>query len=108
LTPVKHAPINTRNLRCFPTGLHDPCDVGGIVTAALVDLYGQGAPGTAGVMNSPTSTRTGAPVVTIGQTHILPASCVMETELSIAETIGCLSQMGLEARKLYNSDAQQA
>jgi uncharacterized membrane protein len=49
-----------------------------------------------------------SPVVTIGQTHILPASCVMETELSMAETIGCLSQMGLEACKLYGSDAQQA
>lgn len=40
-------------------------------------------------------------VVTIGQVRILPASRVTKMELSMAETIGCLSQMGLEAGKMY-------
>lgn len=42
-----------------------------------------------------------SPMVTIGQLHILSASHVTETDLSMAETIGCLSQMGLESRKLF-------
>lgn len=45
-----------------------------------------------------------SPMVTLGQLYILSASRVTETELSMAETIGCLSQMGLESRKLYASD----
>jgi uncharacterized membrane protein len=45
-----------------------------------------------------------SPMVTIGQLHILSASRVTETQLSMAETIGCLSQMGLESRKLFASD----
>lgn len=45
-----------------------------------------------------------SPVVTVGQLHILPRTHIKETELSMVETIGCLSQMGLEANKLY-SDA---
>ncbi len=49
-----------------------------------------------------------SPMVTIGQVHILPASRVTETDLSMTETIGCLSQMGLEARKLYSHDSAQA
>jgi hypothetical protein len=40
-------------------------------------------------------------VVTIGQVRILPASRVTKMELSMAVTIGCLSQMGLEAGKMY-------
>jgi len=47
-----------------------------------------------------------SPVVTIGQLHILPGSLVTEMELSMTETIGCLSQMGMEARKLYGGDAR--
>jgi len=49
-----------------------------------------------------------SPLVTIGQMHILPESRVTEMEISMVETIGCLSQMGLEARKLYSSDTTQA
>ena len=45
-----------------------------------------------------------SPMVTLGQLYILSASRVTETELSMAETIGCLSQMGLESRKLYGGD----
>ncbi|MEN8206647.1 MAG: DUF502 domain-containing protein [Pseudomonadota bacterium] len=48
-----------------------------------------------------------SPVVTLGQLHILPAARVMKMELSMVETIGCLSQMGLEARKLYGGDDEQ-
>jgi len=48
-----------------------------------------------------------SPMVTIGQVHILPASRVTETALSMSETIDCLSQMGLEARKLYSHDSRQ-
>lgn len=40
-------------------------------------------------------------VVTIGQVRILPASRVTKMDLSMAVTIGCLSQMGLEAGKMY-------
>lgn len=43
-----------------------------------------------------------SPVVTVGQLHILPGTHIKETELSMVETIGCLSQMGLEANKLYS------
>ena len=46
-----------------------------------------------------------SPMVTIGQLHILAASRVTETDLSMAETIGCLSQMGLESRKLFGGDS---
>lgn len=49
-----------------------------------------------------------SPMVTIGQVHILPASRVTEKALSMTETIGCLSQMGLEAGKLYSHDSEQA
>jgi len=42
-----------------------------------------------------------SPIVTVGQLHILPKERVTETDLSMSETIGCLSQMGLEAKKLY-------
>lgn len=42
-----------------------------------------------------------SPIVTVGQLHILPTTRVTETDLSMTETIGCLSQMGLEAKKLY-------
>ena len=42
-----------------------------------------------------------SPVVTVGQLHILPQARVTETELSMSETIGCLSQMGVDANKLY-------
>jgi uncharacterized membrane protein len=45
-----------------------------------------------------------SPMVTIGQLHILGAYHVTETDLSMAETIGCLSQMGLESRKLFGGD----
>lgn len=49
-----------------------------------------------------------SPMVTLGQLYILSASRVTETELSMAETIGCLSQMGLESRKLYASDTAES
>ena len=49
-----------------------------------------------------------SPLVTIGQVHILPESRVTEMELSMVETIGCLSQMGLEAGKLYAGDDKPA
>ena len=42
-----------------------------------------------------------SPVVTVGQLHILPGNRVAETALSISDTIGCVSQMGIDARKLY-------
>jgi uncharacterized membrane protein len=42
-----------------------------------------------------------SPVVTVGQLHILPKTRIKRTTLSMAETIGCLSQVGLEANKLY-------
>lgn len=41
------------------------------------------------------------PMVTVGHVYILPGARITKTELSISETIGCLSQMGLEAEKLY-------
>jgi len=43
-----------------------------------------------------------SPVVTVGQLHILPKTRIKRTALSMAETIGCLSQVGLEANKLYS------
>ena len=46
-----------------------------------------------------------SPIVTVGQLHILPESCVTETKLSLSETIGCVSQMGIEARNLYRESA---
>ena len=42
-----------------------------------------------------------SPMVTVGQVYILPGARVTKTDLSMTETIGCLSQMGLEAEKLY-------
>ena len=42
-----------------------------------------------------------SPVVTVGQLHILPKTRITETDLSMSETIGCLSQMGIETGKLY-------
>ncbi len=42
-----------------------------------------------------------SPIVTVGQLFILPGTRVAETDLSMSETIGCLSQMGVEANKLY-------
>ena len=47
-----------------------------------------------------------SPVVTVGQVYILPGARITETDLSISETIGCLSQMGLEAEKLYRVPAE--
>ena len=49
-----------------------------------------------------------SPMVTIGQVHILPASRVTEMDLCMTDTIGCLSQMGLEARKLYTRINEKA
>jgi len=43
-----------------------------------------------------------SPIVTVGQLHVLPKVRVTETDLSMTETIGCLSQMGIDARKLYH------
>lgn len=43
-----------------------------------------------------------SPVVTVGQLHILPKTRIKKTALSMAETISCLSQAGLEANKLYS------
>ena len=42
-----------------------------------------------------------SPMVTVGQVHILPGARISLTGLSMSETIGCLSQMGIEAGKLY-------
>lgn len=42
-----------------------------------------------------------SPMVTVGQVHILPAARITQTDLSMSETISCLSQMGIEAQKLY-------
>ena len=42
-----------------------------------------------------------SPMVTVGQVHILPGARITQTDLSMSETISCLSQMGLEAEKLY-------
>lgn len=47
-----------------------------------------------------------SPIVTVGQLHILPKTHVTETDLSMTETIGCLSQMGIEARKLYDESSK--
>jgi len=47
-----------------------------------------------------------SPIVTVGQLHILPKTRVTETDLSMTETIGCLSQMGIEARKLYDESSK--
>ena len=44
-----------------------------------------------------------SPMVTVGQVYILPDARISKTSLSISETIGCLSQMGLEAKKLYSN-----
>lgn len=49
-----------------------------------------------------------SPMVTIGQVHILPASRVTKMDLSMAETIGCLSQLGLEAGKMYALTADRS
>jgi hypothetical protein len=40
-------------------------------------------------------------MVTIEQVHILPEVRNTKTDLSMSETISCLSQMGIEAGKLY-------
>lgn len=42
-----------------------------------------------------------SPIVTVGQLHILPRVRVTQTDLSMSDTIGCLSQMGVDANKLY-------
>jgi len=42
-----------------------------------------------------------SPIITVGQIYILPEMRIKKTDLSMTETIGCLSQMGLEANKLY-------
>ena len=42
-----------------------------------------------------------SPVVTIGQLHIVPKHRITVTDLSMTETIGCISQMGFETNKLY-------
>lgn len=42
-----------------------------------------------------------SPMVTVGQVYILPGSRITKTDLSMSETVSCLSQMGLEAEKLY-------
>ena len=47
-----------------------------------------------------------SPLVTVGQLHILTKSQITETSLSMTETISCLSQMGLEANKLYKTRPQ--
>lgn len=48
-----------------------------------------------------------SPIVTVGQLHILPKARITETDLSMSETIGCLSQMGIEANKLYKDAAKR-
>lgn len=47
-----------------------------------------------------------SPIVTVGQLHVLPKTRVTETDLSMTETISCLSQMGIEARKLYDESSK--
>jgi hypothetical protein len=42
-------------------------------------------------------------MVTVGQVYILPSARITKTELSMSETIGCLSQMGIEAEKLFKA-----
>jgi uncharacterized membrane protein len=44
-----------------------------------------------------------SPVVTVGQLHIVPKNCVKELDASLPNTITCISQMGLEAGKLYKT-----
>jgi len=46
-----------------------------------------------------------SPMVTIGQIHILPGARITKTDLSMSETISCLSQMGIEAEKLYKASS---
>jgi uncharacterized membrane protein len=46
-----------------------------------------------------------SPMVTIGQVHILPGARITKTDLSMSETISCLSQMGIEAEKLYKASS---
>jgi len=47
-----------------------------------------------------------SPMVTVGQVHILPRAHITQTDLSMSETIGCLSQMGIEAEKLYKESSK--
>ena len=46
-----------------------------------------------------------SPMVTVGQVHILPGARITKTDLSMSETISCLSQMGIEAEKLYKASS---
>ena len=44
-----------------------------------------------------------SPLVTVGQLNIVPKDCVKELDASLPDTIACISQMGLEAGKLYRT-----
>ena len=46
-----------------------------------------------------------SPMVTVGQVYIVPSARITKTDLSMSETIGCLSQMGIEAEKLYKASS---
>gem|GEM_PF-2331237 len=44
---------------------------------------------------------TSSPVMSVGKLHRLPGSCITVVDISKVATFGTVSQMGLEARKLY-------
>ncbi len=80
------------NDAAYPVVEVDLYDSDSRVLGILVDTL----PDKRGVVYVPSS-----PIITVGQLHILPRTCITETELSMSETISCLSQMGLEANNLY-------
>ena len=44
-----------------------------------------------------------SPLVTVGQLYIVPKDCVRELDASLLNTIECITQMGIEAGKLYKT-----
>ena len=92
----RFAGIENADFPIVEADLHDSDDR---VLGLLVDTL----PDQRGVVYIPSS-----PIITVGQVHILPKSRITETRLSMSETIGCLSQMGFEASKLYAIDSNRA
>jgi uncharacterized membrane protein len=45
-----------------------------------------------------------SPLVTVGQLNIVPDNCVKKLDASLPDMIKCISQMGLEAGKLFKKD----
>ena len=69
----------------------------------MIDVPVDTLPDGRGLVHVPSS-----PIVTVGQLHIRPRAHIKETDLSMPDTIGCISHMGFEMRKLYQNMPDQA